>query len=340
MRRLARHERCSPREGTSDERAASGSAHSGRKKGPRIGGPPSKQGASFSPLRTPAGCADTFCRVPVRSDKTSPITDPDEAQRFDLSSRILRLTLLIGGTQWLFVAGLLHLKMRLSLAVAVLIVLVGIVYTLGLIRYFAALHRRRLSHFTDPRSDELRVPGGRLPLPRRLRRAPWVFVLVEIAVLLALPTAPRVQRGSVPRPPVHFHPGQWRATGTILATDAADANPGEVIERPWTFRRVCAPSCHTFLIFEAEYGPTEAVLVPHAGFYTAAFPPYTVPCVHRPGEDAGSAQEYSVLKLWWSGEEILAIEHSRYVSDACPGGPETTRWVVVRTTPGSGAPGL
>jgi hypothetical protein len=153
-------------------------------------------------------------------------------------------------------------------------------------------------------------------------------------------TPPQVQPGSVPRPTVHFQPGQWTATGTILATEAADANPGELIERPWTFRRVCVPSCQTFLIFEGEYGPTEAVLVPHAGFYTAAFPRYTVPCAHRPGEDAGTAREYSVLKLWWSGDKILAIEHSRYVGNACPSGPETKRWVAVRTNPGAAAPGL
>jgi hypothetical protein len=36
---------------------------------------------------------------------------------------------------------------------------------------------------------------------------------------------------------------------------------------------------------------------------------------------------------------VLAIEHSRYVSDACPSAPETKRWVAVRTNPGAVAPG-
>jgi hypothetical protein len=84
------------------------------------------------------------------TEKTSPITDQDEAQRFDLSSRILRVTLLI--------------------------------------RYFARVHRARLSQFTDPMTGELQVPGGRLPLPRRLRLAPWTLVLAGIAVLLTLRT--------------------------------------------------------------------------------------------------------------------------------------------------------
>jgi hypothetical protein len=74
------------------------------------------------------------------------------------------------------------------LAAAVLIALVGIVYTLGLIRYFARVHRARLSQFVDPMTGELHVPGGRLPLPRRLRLAPWTLILAGIAVLLALRT--------------------------------------------------------------------------------------------------------------------------------------------------------
>jgi hypothetical protein len=122
----------------------------------------------------------------ARSENASPITDQDEAQRFDLSSRILRATLLVGGIYWLFIAALLNVASSLSVAPAVLIGLVGIVYNLGLIRYFARVHRARLSQFTDPMSGELRVPGGRLPLPRRLILAPWVLVLAGIAVLLVL----------------------------------------------------------------------------------------------------------------------------------------------------------
>jgi len=122
----------------------------------------------------------------TRSENASPITDQDEAQRFDLASRVLRFTLLLSGMYWLFMAALLNVTARLSSLAALLIALVGIVYTFALIRYFARVHRARLSQFTDPMTGELRVPGGRLPLPPRLRLAPWALVLVGIAVLLVL----------------------------------------------------------------------------------------------------------------------------------------------------------
>jgi hypothetical protein len=99
-------------------------------------------------------------------------------------------------------------------------------------------------------------------------------------------------------------------------------------------------SCQTFFFREGTYGSSETVLIPHAGRYTAAFPPTTVPCVHHPGEDAGTAQAYSVFKLWWSTDHILAIEHTRYVGHACGGGTDTTRWAAIRTNPGARAPGL
>lgn len=122
----------------------------------------------------------------ARSENALPITDQDEAQRFDLSSRMQRYVLLLSGMYWVFIAALLNVAGRFSLVAAVLFALVGIVYTLVLIRRFAREHRARLSQFTDPMTGELRVPGGRLPLPPRLRRALWVIILVGVAVLLAL----------------------------------------------------------------------------------------------------------------------------------------------------------
>jgi hypothetical protein len=47
-----------------------------------------------------------------RLEKASLITDQDEAQRFDLSFRILRFTLLIVGIHWLFIAALLNVTTR------------------------------------------------------------------------------------------------------------------------------------------------------------------------------------------------------------------------------------
>jgi hypothetical protein len=153
-------------------------------------------------------------------------------------------------------------------------------------------------------------------------------------------TEHEVQPGGVPRPAVHFQPGQWTATGTILHTDTADGNPGEQIVRPWTFRTSCSGSCRTFLVRGAEYGPTEAVVVAHAGFYTATFPAYTVPCAHYPGEFDGTADEHSTFTLYWSRarRQILAMEVSRYLSRTCPGGPDTTRWLVVPNRPGVPGP--
>ena len=49
----------------------------------------------------------------TRSENASPITDRDEAQRFDLSSRMLRVILLISGIYWLFIAALLNVSARL-----------------------------------------------------------------------------------------------------------------------------------------------------------------------------------------------------------------------------------
>jgi hypothetical protein len=302
--------------------------------------------------------------VSARSDKTSPITDPDAAQRFDLSSRILRFTLLIGCTQYLFVAALLKVTTSLPLAADVLLALAGMVYQLGLIRYFARLHRARLSHFTDPMTGERQVPGGRLPLPRTLRRAPWVFVLAEIAVLMVLPARP----GSVPRPTVHFQPGQrtatmqpqspgtcqiappqvhfpigeWTATETILTTNAIDACAGERLVRPWDFRRVCdAGSCRTSLYTASYYGTVAATVMPDGGNrYIATFPPSTTPCPPRPGEDIRTNREYATLTLWWSSHRQILHGLSRaYQVGPCGGGQdETSSYVVTRTNPAASPP--
>ncbi|HTZ62783.1 MAG TPA: hypothetical protein VMB51_01625 [Solirubrobacteraceae bacterium] len=240
-----------------------------------------------------------------------------------------------------------------------LLALGGMVYQLGLIRYFARLHRARLSHFTDPMTGELQIPGGRLPLPRTLRRAPWVFVFAEIAVLMVLPA----RANSVPRPPgqmtatiqpqrpgtcqiappqVRFATGEWTATETILTTNAIDACAGERLVRPWDFRRVCnAESCKTSLYTASYYGTLAATIVPDGGNrYVATFPPSTTPCPHRPGEDIRANREYKTLTLWWSSHRQILHGLSRaYQVGPCGGGQgETSSYVVTRTSPAANPP--
>lgn len=67
----------------------------------------------------------------ARPDAKAPITDPDEAQRFDLSSRVLRAGLSIGGLQWLFVASFMAVRTSFPLAVDVLVALTGIALRSG-----------------------------------------------------------------------------------------------------------------------------------------------------------------------------------------------------------------
>lgn len=154
------------------------------------------------------------------------------------------------------------------------------------------------------------------------------------------PARPAIRPGSVPLPNITLPPGQWTAIGTVLAAaNSADEPPGRKLTRPWTFAKVCDPACRTLFLRQTLYGPSETVLVAHHGFYTAAFPPVTVPCAHYPGEDAGTAQSYDTFTLWWSANrrEILAVEHSRSISRSCPGA-NTDRWVATRTEPNAAVP--
>jgi hypothetical protein len=279
--------------------------------------------------------------MPQGADATTPITDPDEAQRFDRSSRILRIALLSSGTFYLFVPAYLVIGTGVPLTVALLLALVGVVYTLFLVRYFARIHRVRLSRFVDPMTGELSIPNGRLPLPRKSRYALWVFVLAEAGALVLLARAG--SPGSVPRPNVRFSTGQWTATGTILETQAVDARRGERIVRPWSFTRICEHrSCRTLFFRQTLYSREQTQLEAHSGRYFAAFPPETVPCPHYPGENAGTAEDYASFTLWWSANrhEVLALEHEHYVGRRCGGGNETIRWVARRTHPTARTPAL
>ncbi len=131
--------------------------------------------------------------------------------------------------------------------------------------------------------------------------------------------------------------GQWAAIGTVLkGEEMSNEPPGTVLKRPWTFKRVCDPSCHRVFLRWTLYGPSITRLVAHGRFYTANFPPVEVPCVYPRGSHythhryGGSHDNY---KLWWSadGKHVHAME--RQTETGCyptPGVPTLTRWSASR----------
>jgi hypothetical protein len=138
-------------------------------------------------------------------------------------------------------------------------------------------------------------------------------------------------------PQIQVPTGEWTATETILSTDAIDACAGERLVRPWDFRRRChAGHCKTYLYSVSYYGVGVGEVVPAGqGRYVATFPPKTVPCPHRPGEDAGTNQDLGTIILWWSPDKQTLHGLSRdYQVDACGGGPiETSSVEAQRTNP-------
>jgi hypothetical protein len=261
-----------------------------------------------------------------RTDMTSPITDPGEAQSFDLSSRVVRALLLVGGTQWLFVAALLGVRTSLPLAAVAAVALAGIAYTLAIVRYFARLHRARLVQFIDPVTGELSIPAGRLPMPRRVQLGRWALVLGQIAVVVWLSTTPDSGPAST-----SLRPGQWTATGKVVSALNVAGNPAaRVLKRPWTFTTVCEPSCRTMFLRQTLDGPSETVLIARHGFYAASFTPVKVRCVHPAGS---SDQLFDSYTLRWSSNTrlIFALEQQRGVG-SCPSA-QTTSWTAARTDP-------
>jgi len=112
------------------------------------------------------------------------VTEPEKARTTERAYRLLELCMLVGGTQWLFAAGLLAERTSVPPVVDVLVGVVGVLVTAAWIVYFRRQSRARLSKFVDPMTGALRLPGERLPLPRR--SLAW-FVAVpscEVAFLL------------------------------------------------------------------------------------------------------------------------------------------------------------
>jgi hypothetical protein len=162
----------------------------------------------------------------------------------------------------------------------------------------------------------------------------------ETAQVRATATAKQAQRPGACRiapPRIRAPVGEWTATETILSTDAVDACAGEQLVRPWDFRRRChAGHCKTYLYSVSYYGVVVAKVAPAGqGRYLATFAPDTVPCPHRPGEDAGTNQDRGTITLWWSPDKQTLHGLGRdYQVGACAGGPtETSSYEARRTNP-------
>ena len=141
----------------------------------------------------------------------------------------------------------------------------------------------------------------------------------------------------VSSPHVHIPTGDWTATETILETKSVDACAGERLVCPWDFRRLCkAGKCKTYLYTMSYYGVEAAEVVANGrGGYVAKFPPSTVPCPHRRGEDAGTNESRGTITIRWSdaGRTLRGIGR-KYQEGACGGGPpDTSRYVATRDGP-------
>jgi hypothetical protein len=170
------------------------------------------------------------------------------------------------------------------------------------------------------------------------------FHVSAVPVQTATQAPPDAAPGSVPAPSVAFSAGDWTATGTFLETEDADFRPGEVIARPWWFRKVCeAGSCHIVLRRETVYGVEMAPVVRYGNQYVVNWPAEAVPCPHYPGQNAGSIEQQATLMLSWSKSPntLVGIESAHYFGKACGGGsPDVVRWVVRRTKPSAPLPAL
>jgi hypothetical protein len=143
-------------------------------------------------------------------------------------------------------------------------------------------------------------------------------------------------------PRVQLPTGEWTATTTILSTNAIDACEGEQAVRPWDFRRRCAARRCTTYLFTASYYGIEVAKVVRIGHgrFLAVFRPTTVPCPHRPGEDAGSNKGYKTITFSFEPHSgtIRGLGRERQ-RGPCGGGPAgIKRYVVERTDPAANPP--
>lgn len=135
--------------------------------------------------------------------------------------------------------------------------------------------------------------------------------------------------------------GGWKATGRVVwvaPNVTSDQPPGTVLERPWVFRQTCQRTCKIAFARGTLYGPSMTWLVKDGRFFTAKFPPVTVPCSYPKGSSYPrrlTGQSRDSYKLWWSSDHsrLHAIEHR--LETGCyrtPGPPDVTRWQATRVS--------
>jgi hypothetical protein len=162
----------------------------------------------------------------------------------------------------------------------------------------------------------------------------------QVAATTAQPQRPGTCQ--IAPPQVHFPTGEWTSTETILTTNAIDGCAGEQLVRPLDFRHLCkAGRCKTYLFSASDYGAAVAQIVPDGqDQYVAVFNPHTVPCPHRPGEDAGTNRDYSAMTLFWSPrmQALHGLLRDHQVGPCGSGFTETTSYVATRTNPTANPP--
>jgi hypothetical protein len=173
-----------------------------------------------------------------------------------------------------------------------------------------------------------------------VRTSPTTGARSSVASRTAQPQRPGTCEFAPPH--VNVPTGEWTSTETVLTTNDIDACAGERTVRPLDFRHVCnAGTCKTYLYSISIYGPAIAKVTPDGRErYLATFQSSSVPCPHRPGEDAGMDRGYSTMTLSWSSHRRLLHGVLReYQVGPCGGGPPTTSsYVAVRTNPAANPP--
>jgi hypothetical protein len=114
------------------------------------------------------------------------LTGTSAAQRADLAFRSLRAALLCGASQWVFVAGLIAVRRLLPVAVCIVVAAVGVMYSLGLVRYFDRRNRARVAQQAGSGIGKSIAGFERLPLSALLRFGVVVLPAGEIAILVLL----------------------------------------------------------------------------------------------------------------------------------------------------------
>lgn len=140
---------------------------------------------------------------------------------------------------------------------------------------------------------------------------------------------------SQPTGPPPIPTGRWDAKGTVLSSEnLANQHTGDILERPWGFVTVCKLGrCRTIFVRGTLYGISKTALVPHHGYYTAAFPPVAVPCLGPGGRTPGRpGRLYDTYRLSWSadGRRLHAMEHQVGAGRCGPVSRQTVRWTARR----------